>query len=75
MIGYYITFATRFSCNGNIPIHDHAYISAGALIKQGTPDNPSIIGKSAIVGMGAVVTKDVPAGTIVIANPARPLSK
>ena len=75
VIGDYVTFAPRVSCNGNIHIHDHAYIGTGAVIKQGTPDRPLIIGKGAIVGMGAVVTKDVPAGAVVIGNPARPLNK
>ena len=75
VIGDYVTFAPRVSCNGNIHIHDHAYIGAGAVIKQGTPDKPLVIGKGAIVGMGAVVTKDVPAGAIVVGSPARPLIK
>lgn len=75
VIGDYVTFAPRVSCNGNIHIYDHAYIGAGAVIKQGTPDAPLIIGQGAIVGMGAVVTKNVAAGTVVVGNPAKVLVK
>ena len=75
IIGDYVTFAPRVSCNGNIHIHDHAYIGAGAVIKQGMPDIPLVIGEGAVIGMGAVVTKSVPAGAVVIGNPARPMAR
>lgn len=75
IIGDYVTFAPGVKCNGNIHIEDHAYIGTSAVIKQGTPDKPLVIGKGAIVGMGAVVTKSVPAGVTVIGNPARILEK
>ena len=75
VIGDFVTFAPGVQCNGNIHIHDHAYIGAGAVIKQGTPDQPLVIGKGAVVGMGAVVTKSVPAGVTVVGNPARLLKK
>ncbi len=75
VIGDYVTFAPGVKCNGNIHIEDHAYIGAGAVIKQGTPDKPLIIGQGAIVGMGAVVTKSVPPGVTVVGNPARMLQK
>lgn len=75
IIGDYVTFAPRVCCNGNVHIHDHAYIGTGAVIKQGTPDKPLVIGEGAVVGMGAVVTKDVPAGAIVVGNPAKALIK
>lgn len=75
VIGDFVTFAPGVQCNGNIHIQDHAYIGAGAVIKQGTPDQPLIIGRGAVVGMGAVVTKSVPAGVTIVGNPARALSK
>jgi sugar O-acyltransferase (sialic acid O-acetyltransferase NeuD family) len=75
IIGDFVTFAPRVSCNGNVIIEDHAYIGTGAVIKQGTPDKPLIIGRGAVVGMGAVVTKSVPAGVTVVGNPARPFVK
>ena len=75
IIGDYVTFAPKVQCNGNVHIEDHAYIGTGAIIKQGTPKKPLVIGKGAIVGMGAVVTKSVAAGVTVIGNPARPLTK
>lgn len=75
VIGDFVTFAPRVSCNGNVHIHDHAYIGTGAVIRQGTPDKPLIIGKGAVVGMGAIVTKDVPAGVTVVGNPAKALVK
>ena len=75
VIGDFVTFAPGVKCNGNIHIHDHAYIGAGAMIKQGTPDQPLVIGAGAIVGMGAVVTKSVPAGATVVGNPARIVTK
>ncbi len=71
VIGDFVTFAPNVMCNGNVHIEDHAYIGAGAVIKQGQHGAPLIIGRGAIVGMGAVVTKSVPAGVTVVGNPAR----
>jgi acetyltransferase-like isoleucine patch superfamily enzyme len=54
-------------------IEDDVYIGTGAVIKQGRPGSPIVIGQGAVVGMGAVVTRSVAAGTTVVGNPARPL--
>lgn len=53
-----------------IEIGDHAWIATNALILLGVK-----IGRGAVVGAGAVVTKDVPEGGIVAGNPASLLDK
>ena len=73
VIGDFVTFAPGVKCNGNVVVEDHAYIGAGAVIKQGSKGQPLVIGRGAVVGMGAVVTRSVPAGITVVGNPALPL--
>ncbi|HNK06287.1 MAG TPA: acetyltransferase [Giesbergeria sp.] len=75
VIGDFVTFAPGVHCNGNILVEDHAYIGTGAVIKQGKPGEPLVIGRGATVGMGAVVTKSVPPGATVVGNPAKPMQK
>jgi len=75
VIGDFVTFAPGVKCNGNVVIEDHAYIGTGASIIQGKPTRPLTIGRGAVVGMGAVVTKSVPPGVTVVGNPARPLTR
>jgi acetyltransferase-like isoleucine patch superfamily enzyme len=49
-------------------------VKAGASIGSGSTILCGItIGENAIVGAGSVVTKDVPANTIVVGNPAKKL--
>jgi sugar O-acyltransferase (sialic acid O-acetyltransferase NeuD family) len=71
VIGDFVTFAPGVKCNGNVVVGDHAYIGTGAVIRQGRPGAPLRIGRSAVVGMGAVVTRDVPPGVTVVGNPAK----
>ena len=54
---------------GSVEIGDGSFVGISASIK-----NQKKIGKNVVVGMGAVVTKDVPDNTIVIGNPARHLA-
>jgi maltose O-acetyltransferase len=55
---------------GKIVIKDDAWIGAGVIIL------PEVtIGEGAVVGAGAVVTKDVPPYTIVVGVPAKPIKR
>lgn len=71
VIGDFVTFAPAVRCNGNVKIENHAYIGTGAVLRQGRSDSPLVIGEGSVVGMGAIVTKSVPAGVTVVGNPAR----
>ena len=75
IIGDFVTFAPGVRCNGRVHIDDSAYIGTNAIIREGTSEKPLRIGKGAVIGMGAVVTKDVPAGSTVVGNPARLMEK
>ncbi len=74
-IGDFVTFAPGVHCNGRVTIEDHAYVGTGAILKQGTDDKPIVIGRGAVVGMGAVVTKSVAPLATVVGNPAAPLRR
>jgi acetyltransferase-like isoleucine patch superfamily enzyme len=49
-----------------IVVEDGAVIGAQAVLKSGVR-----VGKNSVVGMGSVVTRDVPADSVVFGNPAR----
>ena len=53
-----------------ITIGDYVWIGTGALILPGVS-----IGRGAVIGAKAVVTKSVAAGAIVVGNPAKPILK
>jgi sugar O-acyltransferase (sialic acid O-acetyltransferase NeuD family) len=75
VIGDFVTFAPAVRCNGNVRIDDYAYLGSGCILRNGKPGAPLIIGRGAVVGMGAVVTASVPPGETVVGNPARPLRR
>jgi maltose O-acetyltransferase len=49
-----------------IVIEDSVWLGGGAILLPGVR-----VGRSAVVGAGAVVSRDVPANTVVVGNPAR----
>lgn len=49
-----------------VTVEDDAIVCAGAMLKAGIT-----VGARSVIGMGAVVVKDVPSDTLVYGNPAR----
>lgn len=66
-IGSFVTIAPGATVCGDVTIGDRTMIGAGAVIK-----NLLHIGCDVTIGCGAVVVADVPDGTTVLGNPARP---
>lgn len=62
-----VTVSPGVNISGNVRIGRQTFIGTNACIRE-----KITIGKNCIIGMGAVVTKDVPDNTTVVGNPARP---
>ncbi len=71
VIGDFVTLSPGAVCLGNVDIGDNVFVGAGAVLRNGSPGKRLKIGANAVIGMGAIVTKDVPAGAKVTGNPAR----
>jgi len=62
----FATLASGVRLGGGVHVGQGAYVGAGALIRE----NRSV-GSRALIGMGAVVVSDIPAGEIWVGVPAR----
>ena len=65
-----VNYDPETKIKGKTVIGDGAKIGSDTMLIA-----PVKVGKRAVTGAGSVVTKDVPAETVVVGNPARPLRK
>ena len=65
-LGDYVTVGAGVRVAGTVHVSEGAYLGSGCLIRENRT-----IGPWALVGMGAVVTRDVPGGEVWAGNPAR----
>jgi sugar O-acyltransferase (sialic acid O-acetyltransferase NeuD family) len=74
-VGDFVTISPRVSLNGRIRVEDDVYIGSAATFLPGRADRFLTIGKGAVIGANALVTKDVPPGVTVVGAPAKPLGE
>jgi sugar O-acyltransferase (sialic acid O-acetyltransferase NeuD family) len=71
VIGAYSTLSPGVHISGNVTLESYSFFGTGAVTVNGLPGKPLVIGEGAVVGAGAVVTKDVAGGVTVTGVPAR----
>ncbi|WP_180001672.1 acetyltransferase [Acinetobacter sp. YH12255] len=64
-IGDFVTVAPNASISGNVQIFSFVEIGTNSSIRE-----KCIIGKSSIIGMGAVITKNINMNEVMVGNPA-----
>jgi len=69
-IGKHCEIIANVMLGGSVIIGDYSRIAPGAQIFNGIK-----IGKNVLVGLGAVVTKDIPDNTVVAGSPAREIDE
>jgi len=69
IIGKYSLIIAHTMLGGSTKIGDYSWIAPSVAIREGIK-----IGDKSLVGLGAVVTKDVPDNAVVVGNPAQDLN-
>lgn len=74
IMGSYTTLAPGVHISGYVHLGKRVYIGTGAVIINGTQDEPLVIGDDAVIGAGACVLRSVPAGVTAVGVPAKSLA-
>jgi len=64
----FVTVCAGVALAGAVRVGQAAYLGAGSLVRE-----RCTVGAGAVLGLGAVAVRDVPAGQVWVGNPARPL--
>lgn len=73
VMGNYATLAPGVHISGFVHIGQRVYMGSGAVVINGTKNEPIVIGDDAIIGAGACVVDSVMSGTTVVGVPAKVL--
>jgi sugar O-acyltransferase (sialic acid O-acetyltransferase NeuD family) len=68
MIGDYTTITSGVRLGGGVVVGEGAYLGSGSIVRELVT-----VGAWSLIGMGAVVLRDVPPGEVWVGNPARHL--
>lgn len=75
VIGDYTTLAPGVHISGCVHLGQRVYVGTGAVVINGTRDDPIVIGDGVVIGAGACVVKSVSPGLTVVGVPAKPLRR
>ena len=70
VLGQRVSVYPGANVSGAVRLEDAVTVGSNAVVLQGR-----VVGAGSFVGAGAVVTRDVPPGSVVVGSPARPLSR
>ena len=69
--GEALTLSPGARAPANVHFGDRCFVGTGASFVHGLPERPLTVGDDAVVGAGACVIRDVPAGVTVVGVPAK----
>ena len=72
-IDNFVTISPHVVCCGNTEIKECAFIGAGAIIKQGTVNQPRYVGVNSKLGIGSNLLENLPNNKKYVGNPASEL--